>query len=148
MRQGNEFLRLTSTTDSRKLPDFPKNDAPWVEQAKCAALTPQEADNLFFVPFGRTSKEAKEFCAKCPVKQECSQYALSNRDLQGVWAGLSEKERQRMAAMLSVEIPVKKTIVNDSSITSNGNSSEFVSEVVVVNHFGSVGTNNQGLSST
>lgn len=146
MRQGNEFLRLTSTNNSRKLPEFPRNDATWTEYAECTALTPEEADNLFFVPFGRTSKEAKEFCSKCPVKPECGQYALEHSELQGVWAGMSEKERQRMRSML--KIPVQETVVvatvtriSDHVATTRGNLSEFVGEVVVDDHLGSLGTN-------
>ena len=33
-------------------------------------------------------------CARCPVRQPCLEYALSNRIVSGIWGGLTERERR------------------------------------------------------
>jgi WhiB family redox-sensing transcriptional regulator len=40
--------------------------------------------------------EAKSICATCSVREPCLEYALSNREADGVWGGATEKERRRM----------------------------------------------------
>lgn len=39
---------------------------------------------------------AKQLCKTCPVRMQCLEYAMSNSDLQGIWGGLTPKERQGM----------------------------------------------------
>jgi WhiB family redox-sensing transcriptional regulator len=39
---------------------------------------------------------AKSICKGCPVKRECLEYALVNRERDGVWGGLGERERRRL----------------------------------------------------
>jgi len=48
---------------------------------------------------GRRQKEeqAKKVCAGCPVFDTCRQFAFETRELYGVWGGLTEAERHRMA---------------------------------------------------
>lgn len=36
---------------------------------------------------------AKEICARCPIIDVCREYALTNREEFGVWAGLLPSER-------------------------------------------------------
>ena len=43
----------------------------------------------------RHEEEAKKICAGCPVKQECLEYALANREQYGVWGGMTFAERRR-----------------------------------------------------
>lgn len=38
---------------------------------------------------------AKAICRRCPVLDECKEYALSNPDLVGVWGGTTTMERNR-----------------------------------------------------
>lgn len=61
----------------------------WAEQAACAGMPP----HLFYPPPGPVPKVAKETCAICPVREECLDYALTNRETYGVWGGLGEGER-------------------------------------------------------
>lgn len=42
-------------------------------------------------------KEAKLLCDSCPVKPECQHHAMDHRELYGVWGGMSENERHRLA---------------------------------------------------
>ncbi len=68
----------------------------WRHAAAC-----QRADaSLFFAADGergaareRRERRAKAVCASCPVIEPCASYALSHRELYGVWGGLTEQER-------------------------------------------------------
>lgn len=37
--------------------------------------------------------DARKLCGKCPVAQQCLEYALANREEFGMWGGRSPKER-------------------------------------------------------
>jgi WhiB family redox-sensing transcriptional regulator len=39
------------------------------------------------------SQEAKKICHRCPVMQQCREWALKHREQYGVWGGLTEAER-------------------------------------------------------
>lgn len=47
----------------------------------------------------RRGKEAaaKKLCFQCPVLAECAAHAEANRELYGVWGGMTEAERHRQA---------------------------------------------------
>ncbi len=53
-----------------------------------------------FFPVGSTGpaeaqvEQAKQVCARCPVVQECLQWALEAGAGHGVWGGLTEQERR------------------------------------------------------
>ena len=69
----------------------------WLDQAACRGLNP----DLWF-PARETPQDyapAKRVCAACPVRVECLEYALSVPMLlrEGIFGGLSPKERQREA---------------------------------------------------
>lgn len=36
---------------------------------------------------------AKRVCGRCPVREQCLQYALESGERHGIWGGLSEDER-------------------------------------------------------
>ncbi|WP_394427220.1 WhiB family transcriptional regulator [Streptomyces sp. SGAir0957] len=70
----------------------------WLNEAACR----QEDPELFF-PIGDTGpallqiEEAKSACRRrCPVSQQCLQWALETGQEHGVWGGLSEKERRQL----------------------------------------------------
>ncbi|MEV0297710.1 WhiB family transcriptional regulator [Nocardia sp. NPDC050710] len=59
---------------------------------------------VFFHPEGergraRTARiqRAKSFCHDCQVLAQCRTYALGVSELYGVWGGMSEEERRRIA---------------------------------------------------
>lgn len=68
----------------------------WRDSGICAQTDPEE----FFPAKGAsdTVKSAKAVCAECPVKAECLEAALENREQYGIWGGLSVTERQRLLA--------------------------------------------------
>lgn len=51
----------------------------------------------------RHRHEIRQFCAACPVQQECLQYALQHPELTeyGYWGGLSRKEREALQGQRS-----------------------------------------------
>lgn len=66
------------------------DETPWQASANCLGVDP----DLFFPERGGSTREAKEVCAGCVVRDECLDYALSNGEKFGIWGGLSERERR------------------------------------------------------
>jgi hypothetical protein len=50
----------------------------------------------FFPTRNVDTQPARECCAGCPVVHECLDYALADPTLQGIWAGTSEDQRDRI----------------------------------------------------
>ena len=64
--------------------------ARWRQQAACHGTDL----NLFYPERGESAGPARQVCARCPVRQPCLEYALSNRITYGIWGGLTERERR------------------------------------------------------
>ena len=62
------------------------------EQANCLGVDP----DLFFPERGASTREAKEVCRGCVVREDCLEFALANGEKFGIWGGLSERERRRI----------------------------------------------------
>jgi hypothetical protein len=58
-------------------PDTIEPAGQWVKQGAC-----------------RDDPDAKAICRRCPVIQQCGQWALDTREPSGVWGGISEAERR------------------------------------------------------
>lgn len=65
----------------------------WAEQANCKDMN----KSLFFPASVRELKQAKQVCSTCPVSADCLQYATDNALEYGVWGGLGESDRLRLA---------------------------------------------------
>jgi WhiB family transcriptional regulator, redox-sensing transcriptional regulator len=67
--------------------------ASWRKRAACRGIDPE-----VFYPVSDEDEawEAKAICAQCPVRQACLEYALANREREGVWGGTTERERRRI----------------------------------------------------
>ena len=65
----------------------------WREFAACSDRT----DDLFF-PSSESDismvRAAKAVCQSCPVQEECLQYSLDIGQTDGVWGGLTSRERR------------------------------------------------------
>jgi hypothetical protein len=49
----------------------------------------------FYPPTGKAvTKEVKEMCDRCPVENECLEFALATNEKYGFWGGTSEKQRE------------------------------------------------------
>lgn len=73
----------------------------WQSRAACRG----QPAAVFFAPphFERRSAKldrearAKAVCTTCTVRKECLAYALRIREAHGIWGGLNEEERARLA---------------------------------------------------
>jgi WhiB family redox-sensing transcriptional regulator len=45
---------------------------------------------------GETTKAAIKVCRACPVITECLRWALEERELHGIWGGMTQEERAAM----------------------------------------------------
>jgi WhiB family transcriptional regulator, redox-sensing transcriptional regulator len=64
----------------------------WQDQAAC---TDADAD-LFFSLDEEDQREALALCDSCPVRNECLEYAVVNREHYGIWGGVREQDRRRL----------------------------------------------------
>ena len=85
-----------------RLPRYTSLDAParfaarWRQQAACHGTDL----NPFYPERGQSAGPARRVCAKCPVRQPCLEYALSNRITHGIWGGLTDRERRPLQSRL------------------------------------------------
>jgi len=64
----------------------------WRQRAACRGVDP----DVFYPVSDEEAEEAKSICRVCPVREACLEYALANRERDGVWGGATERERRRM----------------------------------------------------
>ena len=74
-------------------------DRKWQRQANCMGVDP----DLFFPERGASTREAKEVCRGCVVREDCLEYALANGEKFGIWGGLSERERRKIRRRRAME---------------------------------------------
>jgi WhiB family redox-sensing transcriptional regulator len=66
----------------------------WQEDALCAVTDP-DAFNADWGDNGAL-KRAKSICGMCTVRLQCLEYALTNREMYGIWGGMSAKQRSEL----------------------------------------------------
>ena len=71
---------------------YGRQERSWQARANCMGVDP----DLFFPERGASTREAKEVCRGCVVREDCLEYALANGEKFGIWGGLSERERRRL----------------------------------------------------
>lgn len=96
---------VETTSGAASLWDALNLDGPasWTASALCAQTDPE----VFYPEKGESTLPAKRVCARCPVRSECLEEALSRNERYGVWGGLSERERRallRSSAGAGVEL--------------------------------------------
>ena len=74
-------------------------DKDWQDFANCLGVDP----DLFFPERGASTREAKEVCRGCVVREDCLEYALRNSEKFGIWGGMSERERRRIRRQRALE---------------------------------------------
>lgn len=70
----------------------PDEDLDWQEYSNCLGVDP----DLFFPERGASTREAKEVCRGCVVREQCLEFAIRHGEKFGIWGGLSERERRRI----------------------------------------------------
>lgn len=73
---------------------------PWMAEAVCAQTDPE----AFFPEKGGSTAEAKRVCMSCTSRELCLTYALTNNERFGIWGGLSERERRKIAKNPTPEV--------------------------------------------
>jgi WhiB family transcriptional regulator, redox-sensing transcriptional regulator len=74
-------------------------DRGWQARSNCMGVDP----DLFFPERGASTREAKEVCRGCVVRDDCLEYALDNGEKFGIWGGMSERERRRLRRARAIE---------------------------------------------
>lgn len=64
----------------------------WRQHGACRGTDP----DTFYPVTDEEAEPAKAICTTCPVREPCLEYALANRERDGVWGGATERERRRM----------------------------------------------------
>lgn len=66
----------------------------WADRAACLG----EDQEKFFHGQGHGERpdDARALCAACPVREECLDHALTHNETEGVWGGLTAKERRAL----------------------------------------------------
>lgn len=90
--QRNENITRTAAGVAVEITIPSIDDKSWQDLGNCLGTDP----DLFFPERGASTKEAKEVCVGCVVREDCLEYALANGEKFGIWGGLSERERRRI----------------------------------------------------
>lgn len=94
--------RVQDQPPTHLLPDIPRPPA-WMADGLCAETDPE----AFYPEKGGSTREGKAVCAGCPVRAECLEYALENRERHGIWGGLSERERRKLERAGRLKKPIE-----------------------------------------
>ena len=65
----------------------------WRVEALCLQTDPE----IFFPGKGESCEPAKRVCQGCPVRVECLDYAISHSENDGVWGGMSPRQRRQLS---------------------------------------------------
>lgn len=63
----------------------------WMQEASCAQIGVGMAD-LWFPGKGGHAVEARSVCTRCPVVEQCRQYAIDNNLVFGIWGGMTRDD--------------------------------------------------------
>jgi WhiB family transcriptional regulator, redox-sensing transcriptional regulator len=69
----------------------------WHEAGSC-----RDSDPNLFYPIGRgraaleQTEEAKAICRTCPSREPCLDFAVTSRQMLGIWGGTSAEERRQL----------------------------------------------------
>lgn len=85
-------MRLQTTESAAAASSLGGERPGWQTRANCMGVDP----DLFFPERGQSTREAKEVCRGCVVREDCLEYALANGEKFGIWGGMSERERRRL----------------------------------------------------
>lgn len=73
----------------------PAKDFNWQKRALCAQPENQNKKEWFFSSDAEERYKAKNLCFQCPVREDCIQWALENKQIWGVWGGKDEVDLRR-----------------------------------------------------
>jgi WhiB family transcriptional regulator, redox-sensing transcriptional regulator len=83
---------------------FPlESDLEWRRDAACRGLGVAESQAIFFPAKGESIHAARAICHRCPVREPCLDFALTNNCI-GVWGGTTGEERRRIRRLARTRI--------------------------------------------
>lgn len=68
------------------------DERPWMVFAACREADP----TLFFEGDRDDPRKALSICDTCTVRVECLEFALEARLTEGIWGGMTSKQRRRL----------------------------------------------------
>ena len=80
----------------------------WMDKAQCADMTVNP--DIYFSSDPDDIKRAKQICGRCPVQQQCGEYALANGEREGLWAGMETSALRQAARKVGVPTPKPRRI--------------------------------------
>jgi WhiB family redox-sensing transcriptional regulator len=86
------LVSAASTLIGRSEDVVPLTNQSWRQHAACRGVEP----DVFYPVSDEEADIAKAICDQCSVRQTCLEYALTNRERDGVWGGATERERRRL----------------------------------------------------
>jgi len=69
------------------------DERPWAVFAACKGVY----DVTFFPQTKDEERIARTVCSMCPVDVDCLNHALETNERFGIWGGLNERERRKLA---------------------------------------------------
>lgn len=85
---------LPDVSELYSLPSLKFRNMSWMDKGACRTA----AVSLDFFDLGYHNRiKLEKVCATCPVKDECLEFAMRNKEA-GWWGGTSESERSKMMA--------------------------------------------------
>lgn len=64
----------------------------WHQHGACRGLDP----TIFYPATDEEAAPAKKVCEQCGVREACLEFALGERERDGIWGGATERERRRI----------------------------------------------------
>jgi WhiB family transcriptional regulator, redox-sensing transcriptional regulator len=94
---GTVRIDRLPTLDIDVLPEDPSPPDVWQERSACYGIDP----DVFFPISEEEAGPALAFCSACTIREECLSWALKNGERYGVWGGLTEQQRRRLARQVA-----------------------------------------------
>ena len=88
------YLAGARVTSTEQTFGFTLTPEPWTKLAACAEVP----GDLFFTDDAgeRVPEQVKDLCRNCPSRVACGEYALRNRIDDGMWGGMTPRERNEI----------------------------------------------------
>ena len=83
--------------DVTSLPANPMPPDYWQDRAACFGIDP----DVFFPISEEEAGPALAYCGACRIREDCLAWALKNGERYGVWGGLTEQQRRRIARQVA-----------------------------------------------
>jgi WhiB family redox-sensing transcriptional regulator len=81
----------------------------WQYEGSCNGVDPESfflEDNMRGKNKSNKEQRAIAICNTCPVKKACLDHALKVPETYGVWGGMNEESRSKLAKSLGIHYPV------------------------------------------